>query len=45
MAWSASQCGGRFVEIPHAGHAPFMGHAAAVAQALQPLLDTGAAAA
>ncbi|MEI7036867.1 pimeloyl-ACP methyl ester esterase BioH [Fulvimonas yonginensis] len=37
MAWSAAQCGGRFVEIPHAGHAPFIGHADAVAAALAPL--------
>jgi len=37
MAWSAERCGGRFVEIPHAGHAPFIGHADAVADALQPL--------
>jgi pimeloyl-[acyl-carrier protein] methyl ester esterase len=37
MAWSAAQCGGRFVEIAHAGHAPFVGHADAVADALQPL--------
>ncbi|HEV2539850.1 MAG TPA: pimeloyl-ACP methyl ester esterase BioH [Frateuria sp.] len=37
MAWSAAQCGGRFVEIPHAGHAPFIGHAGAVATALGPL--------
>ena len=37
MAWSAEQCGGRFVEIAHAGHAPFIGHAQAVADALQPL--------
>ncbi|HET6806452.1 MAG TPA: pimeloyl-ACP methyl ester esterase BioH [Frateuria sp.] len=38
MAWAADQCGGRFVEIPHAGHAPFIGHAGAVADALLPLL-------
>lgn len=37
MAWSADACGGRFVEIPHAGHAPFIGHADAVAAALRPL--------
>jgi pimeloyl-[acyl-carrier protein] methyl ester esterase len=37
MAWSADRCGGRFVEIPSAGHAPFIGHACAVADALQPL--------
>ena len=38
MQWSASQCGGSYDEIEHAGHAPFFGHADAVAQALQPLL-------
>lgn len=37
MAWSAEACGGRFVEVPRAGHAPFIGHADAVAAALQPL--------
>ena len=37
MAWSAAQCHGRFVEIPHAGHAPFIGHADALAAALQSL--------
>lgn len=40
MAWSASQCGGSYREIAHAGHASFLGHADAVAQALQPLLAT-----
>lgn len=38
MAWSASQCGGTYTDIPQAGHAPFFGHADAVVQALQPLL-------
>jgi pimeloyl-[acyl-carrier protein] methyl ester esterase len=38
MAWSASQCGGSYTEIQQAGHAPFFGHADAVAHALQPLL-------
>ncbi|WEN15774.1 pimeloyl-ACP methyl ester esterase BioH [Rhodanobacter sp. AS-Z3] len=38
MAWSASQCGGKYTEIQQAGHAPFFGHADAVVQALQPLL-------
>ena len=38
MQWSASQCGGSYDEIQQAGHAPFFGHADAVAQALQPLL-------
>lgn len=39
MQWSAEQCGGDFVEIEHAGHAPFFGHVDALVQALQPLLD------
>jgi len=38
MAWSASRCAGQYTEIQQAGHAPFFGHADAVAQALQPLL-------
>jgi pimeloyl-[acyl-carrier protein] methyl ester esterase len=38
MQWSARQCGGSFHEIPQAGHAPFFGHADAVARALQLLL-------
>jgi len=37
MQWSAERAGGRFVEIPHAGHAPFIGHAGDVAAALGPL--------
>lgn len=40
MQWSSSRCGGSFHEIERAGHAPFIGHADAVAQALNPLLDT-----
>jgi pimeloyl-[acyl-carrier protein] methyl ester esterase len=40
MEWSASQCAGRYQDIPQAGHAPFFAHADAVAQALQPLLAT-----
>ena len=39
MAWSASQCGGTFSEIPQAGHAPFFGHVDALVQALQPLFE------
>lgn len=42
MAWSAQQCGGSYAQIEHAGHAPFFGHAEAVAQALQPLLERAA---
>jgi pimeloyl-[acyl-carrier protein] methyl ester esterase len=37
MAWSAERCDGRFVEIAHAGHAPFIGHADAVVAALETL--------
>lgn len=39
MQWSASQCGGTYHEIEHAGHAPFFGHTNAVVQALTPMLD------
>ncbi|HEV2682581.1 MAG TPA: pimeloyl-[acyl-carrier protein] methyl ester esterase, partial [Rhodanobacter sp.] len=38
MQWSANQCGGSYDEIQQAGHAPFFGHAKAVAKALLPLL-------
>jgi pimeloyl-[acyl-carrier protein] methyl ester esterase len=37
MAWSAGRCDGRFVEVAHAGHAPFIGHADAVVAALETL--------
>ena len=40
MQWSAARCGGRYVEIKQASHAPFFAHADGVARALQPLLDT-----
>jgi pimeloyl-[acyl-carrier protein] methyl ester esterase len=40
MQWSATRCGGQYVEINQASHAPFFGHADAVAQALRPLLTT-----
>ncbi|MGP1665436.1 MAG: pimeloyl-ACP methyl ester esterase BioH, partial [Rhodanobacter sp.] len=40
MAWSASQCGGHYTDIPQAGHAPFFGHVEALTQALQTLLAT-----
>jgi pimeloyl-[acyl-carrier protein] methyl ester esterase len=40
MQWSATQCGGTFACIAGGGHAPFIGHAAAVAHALAPLLST-----
>jgi len=42
MEWSAQQCGGDYAQIEHAGHAPFFGHAEAVAQALRPLLERAA---
>ncbi|TCV92422.1 carboxylesterase BioH (pimeloyl-CoA synthesis) [Luteibacter rhizovicinus] len=35
MKWSANACGGDFNDIAHAGHAPFIGHADAMADALQ----------
>lgn len=38
MQWSATQCGGQFTRIEHAGHAAFLGFAAEVAAGLQPLL-------
>jgi pimeloyl-[acyl-carrier protein] methyl ester esterase len=38
MAWAATQCGGDFACIEHAGHAPFLGFADDVVAALQPLL-------
>ena len=38
MQWSASRCGGQYTEISHGSHAPFFGHANAVANAVQPLL-------
>jgi len=40
MEWSAQQSHGRYAQIGHAGHAPFVAHADEVAQALQPLLDS-----
>ncbi|GLQ47304.1 pimeloyl-[acyl-carrier protein] methyl ester esterase [Dyella lipolytica] len=39
MQWSASACNGEFHEIAHAGHAPFLSHADAVAQTLLPWLE------
>ena len=39
MRWSATRAQGDFHEIAHAGHAPFLGHAGAVADALRPLLE------
>jgi len=40
MAWSAEQASGRYVEIAHAGHAPFFGYANDVGNALAPLLES-----
>ena len=40
MRWSAAAAGGGFEEIAHAGHAPFIGHAAAVADVLNRFIDT-----
>jgi pimeloyl-[acyl-carrier protein] methyl ester esterase len=40
MRWSADAAGGRFEEIAHAGHAPFIGHAAVVADVLTRFIDT-----
>jgi pimeloyl-[acyl-carrier protein] methyl ester esterase len=39
MRWSAEAAGGRFEEIAHAGHAPFIGHAAVVADVLTQFTD------
>ncbi len=39
---AATACGGAFAELEHAAHAPFLGHADAVATALVPLLGAGA---
>ncbi|MES2403256.1 MAG: pimeloyl-ACP methyl ester esterase BioH [Pseudomonadota bacterium] len=38
MQWSATQCGGVFTCIAGGGHAPFIGHAGEVVNALAPLL-------
>jgi pimeloyl-[acyl-carrier protein] methyl ester esterase len=40
MAWSAEACGGAFTRIARAGHAPFVGFAEAVSDALQPLFTS-----
>jgi len=42
MRWSAEAAHGRFEEIAHAGHAPFIGHAAAVADVLTQFTDANA---
>ena len=39
LDWSACASGGEFHVIAHAGHAPFLSHADAVAQALLPWLE------
>ena len=43
MQWAADQCDGDFRRIAQAGHAPFIGHADAVVDALRPLLRTASA--
>ncbi|MDQ0009490.1 pimeloyl-[acyl-carrier protein] methyl ester esterase [Luteibacter jiangsuensis] len=42
MRWSAGTAHGHFAEIAHAGHAPFIGHAAAVADVLTQFTDADA---
>lgn len=39
VQWSAEQAHGTHCSIAHAGHAPFIGHAAALADAMAPLLE------
>lgn len=43
MRWSAAQCAGAFTCIAGGGHAPFIGHADEVADAIAPLLAGAAA--
>nr|WP_284691860.1 pimeloyl-ACP methyl ester esterase BioH [Pinirhizobacter soli] len=40
MQASAALCNGSFIDIPHAGHAPFIGHADVVASAITTFIDT-----
>ena len=40
MQAAAALCDGNFIEIPHAGHAPFIGHADVVASAITTFIDT-----
>jgi pimeloyl-[acyl-carrier protein] methyl ester esterase len=42
MRWCADAAGGRFEEIAHAGHAPFIGHATAVADVLTQFTEADA---
>ncbi|WP_256452062.1 pimeloyl-ACP methyl ester esterase BioH [Luteibacter aegosomatissinici] len=42
MRWSAEAAGGRFVELAHAGHAPFIGHAAELAGVLTQFTSSSA---
>jgi pimeloyl-[acyl-carrier protein] methyl ester esterase len=37
MQWGAGQCGGTFLRVAHAGHAPFIGFADEVAMAIESL--------
>ncbi|RAP56209.1 pimeloyl-ACP methyl ester esterase BioH [Oleiagrimonas sp. MCCC 1A03011] len=43
MAWAAEQCEGRYIDIPRAGHAAFIGFADQVVEALAPLLEGASA--
>jgi pimeloyl-[acyl-carrier protein] methyl ester esterase len=45
MQRAAAACGGRFVEVAHAGHAPFLTHADEVADAIDALAIDALAAA
>ena len=45
MQRAAAVCSGRFVEVAHAGHAPFLTHAAEVADAIVALAEVAAGAA
>jgi pimeloyl-[acyl-carrier protein] methyl ester esterase len=42
MEWSAQACQGHYQVTAHAGHAPFLSHANAVAQSLLPWLEANA---
>jgi pimeloyl-[acyl-carrier protein] methyl ester esterase len=42
MRWSADAAAGQFIELAHAGHAPFIGHAAELAAALTQFTGTNA---
>jgi len=40
MQAAATLCDGSFIDIPHAGHAPFIGHADVVTSAITTFIDT-----